>query len=101
TPAYGTGASHPALVDSDVTIDPEAFEPGPARDGLVAFLRKALARDVKRRHDSIESMRIEWRAVFDAVPPAAATPASVNPATGKELDDAADRATLETPVASA
>ncbi len=101
TPVYGSGASHPAMVNSDVTIDPEAFEPGPARDGLIAFLRKALARDVKQRHDSIESMRIEWRAVFDAVPPAAATPTSVNPVTGKELDDAADRATLDTPIASA
>lgn len=101
TPTYGTGASHPALVDSDVTIDPEAFEPGPARDGLIAFLRKALARDVKRRHDSIESMRIEWRAVFEAVPPAAATSSSVNPVTGKELDDTAGRATLDTPIASA
>ncbi|WP_405393429.1 BREX system serine/threonine kinase PglW [Microbispora hainanensis] len=101
TPVYGTGVSHPALVDSDVTIEPDAFEPGPAREGLIAFLRRALARDVKQRHDSIESMRIEWRAVFDAVPPAAATPGSVNPATGKELDEAAGRAGLDTPIANA
>ncbi|GGP13222.1 BREX system serine/threonine kinase PglW [Nonomuraea glycinis] len=100
-PAYGTGNSHPALIDSDVTIDPDAFEPGPARDGVIAFLRKALARNVADRHDSIESMRIEWRAVFDAVPPAAATPTSVNPVTGQELDEAAGRAALDTLLASA
>ncbi|QSI48086.1 BREX system serine/threonine kinase PglW [Thermobispora bispora] len=101
TPIYGSGTSHPVVIDSDVTIDPEDFEPGPARDPLIAFLRKALARDVKQRHDSIESMRLEWRAVFEAVPPAAATPASVNPVTGKELDEAAARATLDTPIAAA
>lgn len=101
TPVYGSGKSHPSLIGDDVTIDPGVFEPGPARDGLIDFFRKALSRDVKQRHDSIESMRLEWRAVFEKVPPAAATSGSVNPVTGRELDEAADRATLDTPIASA
>ncbi|MEV4242141.1 BREX system serine/threonine kinase PglW [Streptosporangium canum] len=100
TPTYGTGGSHPAVIDGDVTIDPGDFEPGPARDGLVAFFRSALSRDVKARHESIEEMRIAWQAAFDAVPPAAATPTSVNPVTGEELDQTAARAVLDTAVAS-
>ncbi|MBG0825185.1 BREX system serine/threonine kinase PglW [Planomonospora sp. ID91781] len=103
TPSYGAGGSrsHPAVIDGDVVIDPDDFEPGPARDALVAFLRCALSRDVKARHDSIESMRIAWQAVCDAIPPAAATPTSVNPVTGEELDQAAARAGLDTAIASA
>ncbi|MEU0517124.1 BREX system serine/threonine kinase PglW [Streptosporangium sp. NPDC006007] len=101
TPTYGTGGSHPAVIEGDVTIDLDAFEPGPARDGVVAFFRGALSRDVKARHDSIETMRIAWQTAFDAVPPAAATSTSVNPVTGEELDQAAARAVLDTAVASA
>ncbi|GIN01347.1 BREX system serine/threonine kinase PglW [Planomonospora venezuelensis] len=101
TPSYGAGGSHPAVIDGDVAIDPDAFEPGPARDALVAFLRCALSRDVKARHDSIETMRMAWQAVCEAIPPAAATPTSVNPVTGEELDQAASKAGLDTAIASA
>ncbi|MGV9326762.1 BREX system serine/threonine kinase PglW [Streptosporangium sandarakinum] len=100
TPTYGTGGSHPAVIESDVTIDPGDFEPGPARDGLVAFFRSALSRDVKARHESIEEMRIAWQTAFESVPPAAATPTSVNPVTGEELDQAASKAVLDTAIAS-
>ncbi|MGW4420856.1 BREX system serine/threonine kinase PglW [Streptosporangium sp. NPDC004631] len=101
TPVYGTGGSHPAVIEGDVTIDLDTFEPGPARDGVVAFFRGALSRDVKARHDSIETMRIAWQVAFEAVPPAAATPASVNPVTGEELDQAVARAVLDTAIAAA
>ncbi|WUW10958.1 hypothetical protein OG587_44245 [Streptosporangium sp. NBC_01469] len=101
TPSYGTGGSHPAVIKDDVTIDPDDFEPGPARDGVIAFFRSALARDVKARHDSIETMRIAWQSAFEAVPPAAATPTSVNPVTGEELDQAAAKALLDTAIVSA
>jgi len=101
TPVYGTGGSHPAVIEADVTIAPDDFEPGPARDGIIAFFRSALARDVKARHDSIETMRLAWQSAFAAVPPAAATPTSVNPVTGEELDQAVAKAALDTAIASA
>lgn len=103
TPVYGTGNSHPATVDSDVTIDEDVFEPGPARDGLISFFRTALARQVKARHDSLESMRTAWQRISAAVPaPVPVTGGgSVNPVTGDELDKLAAEAALETAIASA
>lgn len=103
TPIYGTGSSHPATVDADVTIDESVFEPGPARNGLISFFRTALARDVKSRHDSLESMRTAWQRIIAAVPAPEPLPGkgSVNPVTGEELDALAAEATLETTIAAA
>ncbi|MET8142266.1 BREX system serine/threonine kinase PglW [Sphaerisporangium sp. NPDC005288] len=104
TPEYGEGnRSHPAVISADVTIDPALFEPT-VREGLGRFFARALARDPKSRHDTVESMHTEWRAIFAVVPPAAgdATPAgAAEPVAGEELDERAAAAGLETPVADA
>ncbi|MBB4705170.1 BREX system serine/threonine kinase PglW [Sphaerisporangium siamense] len=104
TPEYGEGnRSHPAVISSDVTIDPALFEPT-VGEGLSRFFAKALARDPKSRHDTIESMHTEWRSIFAAVPPAAGdvpAPGAAEPVAGEELDERAAAATLETPIAAA
>ncbi|MCD0452636.1 BREX system serine/threonine kinase PglW [Actinocorallia sp. API 0066] len=41
----------------------DAFEPA-VRDGLVAFFRKALARDVKDRFPDLKPMEAAWRRIF-------------------------------------
>ncbi|MEY4245625.1 MAG: Serine/threonine-protein kinase PknA [Verrucomicrobiota bacterium] len=62
-PKWGVGGSAPHLVPDEVSLDPTAF-PESLRDGLVAFFRKALAREVKDRFDNTEEMLESWRQIF-------------------------------------
>ncbi|MFC7548948.1 BREX system serine/threonine kinase PglW [Plantactinospora sp. GCM10030261] len=67
------GGANPAVVPDEVTLDPGAFDPSVA-DRLVAFFRKALARDTADRFDTVDEMLDAWRAVFREIPePPAAT----------------------------
>ncbi len=53
------------------TIAAEAFDPA-VRDGLVAFFRKALHRDIRERFPELKPMRDAWKKIFldmaEAVP---------------------------------
>lgn len=61
-PRWGEGAN-PAAVSDEVTLDPATFDPAIA-DRLVAFFARALARDARRRFDTVDEMADAWRAVF-------------------------------------
>src|SRR5262249_10547499 len=52
-PLWGDGRSDPALLDCEVTIEPELFDPH-LRDDLVTFFAKALRREPKERFDNAE-----------------------------------------------
>jgi serine/threonine protein kinase len=65
-PKWGVGGSVPHLIPDEVTLDPTGF-PESLRDGLVAFFRKALARQVKDRFDNTEEMLESWRHIFDKI----------------------------------
>lgn len=72
-PTWGDGGSAPHLIDAEVSLRPELF-PESLRERLVAFFRKALARQVKGRFDNTELMLREWRHVFEKIDQPAVTP---------------------------
>jgi Protein kinase domain/Bacterial RNA polymerase, alpha chain C terminal domain len=63
-PVWGDGRSDAALLDCEVTIDEDRFDPQ-LRDGLSDFFGKAFRRDPKERFDNAEEMLRGWRHVFD------------------------------------
>ncbi|MCP4654973.1 MAG: BREX system serine/threonine kinase PglW [bacterium] len=94
-PRWGDGASDPAVLEVEVTLDADAFEPA-LRGKMSAFFEKALRRDFRRRFDNAQEMLASWREVFAAAgAPAVATDhADQVPAEGTPLDSA----TLRTPL---
>ena len=72
-PKWGIGGSAPHLISDEVSLDPTAF-PESLRDGLVAFFRKALARQVKDRFDNTEEMLESWRQIFAKIDQPSITP---------------------------
>src|SRR5205085_3689624 len=62
-PRYGDGKSDPALTVDALSVEAERFDPS-VRDGLAAFFRKALDREVARRFDNAEEMLRAWRELF-------------------------------------
>ena len=92
-PRWGDGKSDPAVLNVEVSIEPELFEPS-LRDGLKSFFEKALARDQDVRFDNAAEMLQEWRKIFAA----AEVPAPDGEATLKLSEDALAKATLETPL---
>ena len=65
-PVWGDGKSNPAVVDDEVTLDVELFDPA-VRDDLARFFRKALARDYRKRFDNAEEMRRAWVRIFERI----------------------------------
>lgn len=63
-PQWGDGRSAPELLEDEITLAPQAFDPN-LRDGLLAFFAKALRRDYRQRFDNAEEMLRAWRRVFD------------------------------------
>ncbi|MBK5938353.1 BREX system serine/threonine kinase PglW [Halochromatium roseum] len=53
----------PPLIEGELEIDPAVFDPS-VREGLSAFFRTALARDVKTRFGNAEDMRRAWLQLF-------------------------------------
>ncbi len=53
----------PPLIEGALEIDPAVFDPS-LREGLTAFFRTALARDVKARFGNAEDMRRAWLQLF-------------------------------------
>jgi serine/threonine protein kinase len=90
-PRWGTGQVPATASTEEMTIEAERFDPA-VRDRLLAFFKKAFARDAALRHDSAESMREEWQASFLSPKPVAAEAAA--PAQG--IDFTALRA--DTPI---
>ncbi len=62
-PAWGDGLSNPAVLDCQVTLDPELFDAS-VRDDMTAFFEKALRRDHAQRFDNAEDMLKAWRHIF-------------------------------------
>ncbi len=69
-PVWGDGRSDPSLLDCEVTLDPERFDPN-LRDAFVAFFAKAFRRDPAQRFDNAEEMRRAWRQAFEMTRPIA------------------------------
>ncbi|NJA55272.1 BREX system serine/threonine kinase PglW [Streptomyces sp. NEAU-H3] len=66
-PRWGDGSVTPRQTDPKKWPYPQlasdAFD-DPVRDGLVAFFRKALARDIKNRFPDLKPMERAWNAIF-------------------------------------
>lgn len=105
-PVWGDGATAPRMLDDETPqLAEDLFDPG-LRDGLTAFFRRALNREVDNRFDTLRRMEDAWRAVFiaaDAAAPAS-TPATVG-LDGETLADTRDvhaaAATLDTSLEAA
>ena len=65
-PGWGDGQSDPALLDEEVSLDAESFDPA-VREALTDFFRTALARDYRARFDNAEEMRRAWFRCFEAI----------------------------------
>ncbi|MBB4774687.1 BREX system serine/threonine kinase PglW [Actinomadura livida] len=112
-PRWGDERSDPRTGDDPYPyLSAELFEPA-LRDGLTAFFRRALHRDVSERFDTFAQMEAAWQDVFrraDATAPATTQETlaggDVEPGLGPEelkaaRDIAADAATTETPLIAA
>jgi hypothetical protein len=62
-PRWGDGQSDPALLDCEVTLDTELFDPH-IRESLTDFFSHALRRNPTDRFDNAEQMLKAWRSVF-------------------------------------
>ena len=65
-PGWGDGQSDPALLDEEVSLDAELFDPA-VREALTDFFRTALARHHRARFDNAEEMRRAWFRCFEAI----------------------------------
>ncbi|MBU6244323.1 MAG: BREX system serine/threonine kinase PglW [Actinomycetales bacterium] len=64
-PVWGSGGADPATITDEVTLTPDLFEPSIAA-GMIAFFRKALARDASQRHGDLAELAQGWSALFAA-----------------------------------
>lgn len=62
-PTWGDGLSDPALVDQEVNIESDRFDPA-LRDGLHRFFERALRRDTAERFGNAGEMLRDWRHAF-------------------------------------
>ena len=65
-PGWGDGLSDPALIDDEVSIDAELFDPS-VREALTEFFGMALARDYRKRFDNAEELRRAWFRCFETI----------------------------------
>ncbi len=63
-PRWGDGQSDPALLECEVSLDTEFFDPD-LRESMEEFFAKALRRDYSKRFDNSEEMLRAWRQVFE------------------------------------
>lgn len=87
-PRYGDGASDPATIPDDATVEAADFDPTLA-DDLVPFFTRALARDAKRRFGTAEEMLTAWRTAL-------AITATTD---SDEAEQLAEQAQVDTPLA--
>lgn len=69
-PKWGDGQSNPAVLDCEVTLSGELFDPN-LRDAMLDFFGKALRREASERFDNAEEMLRAWRSIFEGVDEAA------------------------------
>lgn len=62
-PIWGSGDADPATITDEVTLTPDLFEPAVAAD-MIAFFRKALAREASQRFGDLSELAQAWSAVF-------------------------------------
>jgi serine/threonine protein kinase len=62
-PQWGGGDVDPAVVEDEVTLVADMFEPSVA-DAMIAFFRTALARDARRRFGDLADLAQAWSAIF-------------------------------------
>ena len=62
-PRFGDGQSAAATIPDNAHVVPDQFDPSVAT-GLVAFFRKALAREASQRFDTANDMLAAWRTVL-------------------------------------
>ncbi|GAA0632107.1 BREX system serine/threonine kinase PglW [Streptomyces thermocarboxydovorans] len=105
-PVWGDGQGDPRMVpEAALRVSAELFPPA-LSEGLRKFFERALHRDVEQRYDSLRQLQEAWREVFRAADAArpATTPATVG-ISAEDLEDAreqaAEAATLDTPLAAA
>lgn len=84
-PHWNDGRADPAVKDSTLTLDANQFPSG-ARDGLLAFFTRALARAPEDRFGNAAEMLESWRRVFASTRHAPATEAP------DDIEAAIDRA---------
>jgi serine/threonine protein kinase len=65
-PIWGDGASDPAMLDCDVSLDSMLFDPA-VRDDLTTFFAKAPHSNYRQRFDHAEEMLRSWRQSFASV----------------------------------
>jgi len=63
-PRFGDGQSDPALLDGEVALHTEFFDPD-LRESMVEFFEKVLRRDYRERFDNCEEMLRGWRQIFE------------------------------------
>ncbi len=63
-PRWGDGKTPPAMLDAEVSLDSDRFDPH-LRDALTRFFEKALRRDYRERFDNAEDMLRAWRKAFE------------------------------------
>lgn len=94
-PVWHDGKTDPTMVESEVTIDGERFNPN-LRDEFTAFFRRALRRNPKERFDNAHQMLEAWQHIFST-----ATATQTTTTEGTESDNSAllAAATIDTNVA--
>jgi len=92
-PVFGDGASDPAVVADEATVEPSMFDPGVAGD-LVAFFARALRRDAEERFPTVAEMANAWSRVWSSIAMADAG------GTVRESGTTGPAVTLRTPLAS-
>lgn len=92
-PKWGDGKSAPEMLDCEVTIEAELFDPN-LREPLGAFFRKALRRNPAERFDNAEEMLRAWRHAFEGID----KPASAGHEDWAEVEKRLQQATPDTPI---
>ncbi|MBX7222607.1 MAG: BREX system serine/threonine kinase PglW [Blastocatellia bacterium] len=95
-PKWGEGGSRPDMLECEVTLPTELYDPA-IRERATAFFTRALRRVPAERFDNADDMLHAWREIFEA-PTRAFLPASIGktvPGEGQNL-----QLGLETPVAA-
>lgn len=94
-PVWGDEKSDPAVLNVEVTLEPDAFEPA-LRERMAAFFGKALRRNYEERFDNAREMLQAWREIF-ANAGKSAIPVGHSTESGEPSDF--DRAGLDTQLA--
>jgi serine/threonine protein kinase len=80
-PRWGDGQSSAEVLECEVTLSPELFDPN-LRESMLAFFSKSLRRDYQERFDNAEEMLQAWKLIFEGVD---------EPVSGSSSGEAVDR----------